>query len=143
MAYRQSRERNGKMKLNWIDLHYNGIIYSKKNSKQIVRVGSKMFLVSNQNAKNCEKSMSTEFCAQVLKHNWKPSGRYAVSMYFTRESNIRRDLDNLATSVLDALVLAGALEDDGVKCVKELHVYDMGVNKDTPGVSVHLEESFA
>jgi len=127
------------MKLNWIDLHYNGIIYSKKNSKQIVRVGSKMFLVSNQNAKSCEQAMSAEFCAQVLKNHWKPNGRYSVSMYFYRESNIRRDLDNLATSVFDALVLAGALEDDSVKCVKEVHIYDMGVRKDNPGVSVHLD----
>lgn len=131
------------MKLNWIDLHYNGIIYSKKNSKQIVRVGSKMFLVSNKNAKDCEEAMSTEFCNQAIKRHWKPSGRYAVSMYFTRKDNRPRDLDNMATSVLDALVLAEVLPDDNFNHVRELHIYDMGANKDNPGVSVHLEESFA
>lgn len=130
------------MSLNWIDLFYNGVIYSKKNSKQIVRVGQKTFLVSNKNAKDCERAMSTEFCEQVLKHHWKPSGRYAVDMYFTRKDNTRRDLDNMATSVLDALVLAGALPDDNIKYVSELHIYDMGVDKEHAGVSVHLEETF-
>ena len=127
------------MSLNWIDLSYNGVIYSKKNSKQIVRVGNKMFLVSNPNAKSCEKSMSAEFALQATKARWKPQGKYSVSMYFWRENNIRRDLDNMATSVLDALVLAGALEDDNVNSVHELHIYDMGVDKENVGVRVHLE----
>lgn len=125
--------------LNWLDLHYSGTIYSKKNSKQIVRVGQKMFLVSNPKAKKNEEDMSAKFAVQVIKNHWKPKGRYSVSMYFWRESNIRRDLDNLATSVLDALVLAKALEDDNVNSVKELHIYDMGVDKEHVGVSVHLD----
>lgn len=127
------------MSLNWIDLSYNGVIYSKKNSKQIVRVGNKMFLVSNPNAKSCEKTMSAEFALQATKARWKPQGKYSVSMYFWRENNIRRDLDNMATSVLDALVLAGALEDDNINSVHELHIYDMGVDKENVGVRVHLE----
>lgn len=125
--------------LNWIDLHYTGTIYSKKNSKQIVRVGQKMFLVSSPNAKNCEQSMSTEFSLQVIKAKWKPQGKYSVSMYFWRKNNVRKDLDNMATSVMDALVLAGALEDDNINNVGELHIYDMGVDKDKEGVSVHIE----
>ena len=127
------------MSLNWIDLSYNGVIYSKKNSKQIVRVGSKMFLVPNPNAQSCEKSMSAEFALQATKAKWNPQGKYSVSMYFWRENNIRRDLDNMTTSVLDALVLAGALEDDNINSVHELHAYDMGVDKENVGVRVHLE----
>ena len=125
--------------LNWIDLHYTGTIYSKKNSKQIVRVGQKMFLVSSPNAKNCEQSMSAEFSLQVIKAKWRPQGKYSVSMYFWRKNNVRKDLDNMATSVMDALVLAGALEDDNINNVGERHVYDMGVDKDKEGVSVHIE----
>lgn len=127
------------MNLNWIDLHYQGTIYSKKNSKQIISVHGKPMIVSNSRAKRNEKDMSAEFALQVMKSNWKPQGKYSVSMYFTRDSHIRRDLDNLATSVLDALVLAGAIADDNVSNVGELHIYDMGVNKDNAGVSVHLE----
>ena len=125
--------------LNWLELNYKGAIYSKKNSKQIVRVGQKMFLVSNKNAKKNEEDMAAEFALQVVKKKWKPVGKYSVNMYFWRENNIRRDLDNMATSVLDALVLAGALEDDNVNSVHELHIYDMGVDKELVGVSVHLE----
>lgn len=127
------------MSLNWMNLHYKGIIYSKKNSKQIISVHGKPMIVSNSRAKKNEKDMSAEFAYQVLKNHWKPSGSYSVSMYFTRDSRVRRDLDNMATSVLDALVLAGALEDDNVNNVRELHVYDMGIDKDSVGVSVHLE----
>lgn len=93
------------MSLNWIDLHYDGVIYSKKNSKQIIQVHGKPILISNKNAKKNEQEMSTEFALQVMKAKWKPHGRYSVSMYFTRKDNVRRDLDNMATSVLDALVL--------------------------------------
>lgn len=125
--------------LNWIDLHYSGTIYSKKNSKQIIQVHGKPILISNKNAKKNEQEMSTEFALQVMKAKWKPHGRYSVSMYFIRKDNVRRDLDNLATSVLDALVLGNALPDDDINNIKELHIYDMGVDKDNVGVSVHLE----
>lgn len=127
------------MNLNWIDLHYNGTIYSKKNSKQIIRAGGRMMLVSNPKAKRNENEMSAEFSLQVSKNHWKPKGSYSVSMYFWRDSNVRRDLDNLATSVLDALVKGGALEDDNINNVNELHIYDMGVSKQLVGVGVHLE----
>jgi Holliday junction resolvase RusA-like endonuclease len=127
------------MSLNWIDLRYKGVIYSKKNSKQIIKVHGKPIIVSNRNAKKNEKDMSSEFALQVIKNKWKPHGRYSVHMYFWRKDNVRRDLDNLTTSVLDALVLAGALTDDNVNNVKELHIYDMGVDTENVGVSVHLD----
>ena len=125
--------------LNWIDLHYSGTIYSKKNSKQIIQVHGKPILISNKNAKKNEQDMSAEFALQVIKAKWHPRGRYSVSMYFTRKDNVRRDLDNLTTSVLDALVLGNALPDDDINNIKELHIYDMGVDKDNVGVSVHLD----
>lgn len=128
-----------KTNLNWIDLHYSGTIYSKKNSKQIIQVHGKPILISNKNAKKNEQDMSAEFALQVIKAKWHPRGRYSVSMYFTRKDNVRRDLDNLTTSVLDALVLGNALPDDDINNIKELHIYDMGVDKDKVGVSVHLD----
>ena len=128
-----------KTNLNWIDLHYSGTIYSKKNSKQIIQVHGKPILISNKNAKKNEQDMSAEFALQVIKAKWHPRGRYSVSMYFTRKDNVRRDLDNLTTSVLDAIVLGNALPDDDINNIKELHIYDMGVDKDNVGVSVHLD----
>lgn len=127
------------MMLNWIDLTYNGTIYSKKNSKQIIRAGGRMMLVSNPKAKRNEEEMAAEFALQVIKSHWQPKGKYSVSLYFWRENNVRRDLDNLTTSVLDALVKAGALEDDNINNVHELHSYDMGVDKANVGVRVHIE----
>lgn len=124
---------------NILNLNYSGVIFSKKNSKQIISVKGRPIIVSNKNAKKNEKDMSAEFALQVILAKWQPKGAYSVSMYFTRKDNIRRDLDNLATSVLDALVLAGALADDNVSSVPELHVYDMGVDKENVGVHVCIE----
>lgn len=122
-----------------LQLYYEGVIYSKKNSKQIIQVHGRPVLISNKNAKKNEQDMANEFRFQTLKAHWKPEGKYSVSMYFTRKDNVRRDLDNLATSVLDALVLGGALQDDNIKNVGELHIYDMGVNEQNVGVQVGLE----
>ena len=127
------------MGLNLLDLNYNGVIYSKKNSKQIVRAGNRTFLVSNRNARQCEDDMVGKFALQVIKSKWKPQGKYSVTMHFFRKDNTRRDLDNLTTSVLDALVKAGALEDDNINYVHELHIYDLGVDKNNVGVHVQLE----
>lgn len=125
--------------LNMLKLTYIGAIYSKKNSKQIISVHGKPMIVSNSRAKKNEQDMAAGFALQVIKKKWKPVGKYSVTMHFWRESNVRRDLDNLTTSVLDALVLARALEDDNINNVKELHIYDMGVDKEAPGVVVNLE----
>lgn len=123
----------------YLELYYSGVIFSKKNSKQIISVNGRPIIVSNKNAKKNEKDMAAEFALQAIKQQWHPRGQYAISMYFWRDKNIRRDLDNLATSVLDALVLAQVLEDDSVKYINELHIYDMGVSKELAGVSVHLD----
>ena len=127
------------MESDMLRLYYEGVIYSKKNSKQIIKVHGRPVLISNKNAKKNEQDMAAEFKLQTTKAHWKPEGKYSVSMYFTRKDNVRRDLDNLATSVLDALVLGGALQDDNIKNVGELHIYDMGVNELNVGVQVQLE----
>lgn len=132
--------RKDKMADDILRLYYEGVIYSKKNSKQIIQVHGRPVLISNKNAKKNEQDMADEFSGQVIKAHWKPNGKYSVSMYFTRKDNVRRDLDNLATSVLDALVLGGALQDDNIKNVSELHIYDMGVNEQNVGVQVQLEK---
>lgn len=136
---RASIRQRGNMESNLIRLYYDGVIYSKKNSKQIISVKGRPVIISNKNAKKNEKDMSAEFAFQCAKQSWKPKGRYSVSMYFTRKDNVRRDLDNLATSVLDALVLGGALTDDNTNSVGELHVYDMGVSRFNVGVQVCIE----
>lgn len=127
------------MESNLITLYYDGVIYSKKNSKQIIQVKGRPVIISNKNAKKNEQDMAAEFAFQVAKNHWKPDGKYSVSMYFTRKDNVRRDLDNLTTSVLDALVLGGALQDDNTHLIGELHIYDMGVNEQQVGVMVTIE----
>lgn len=127
------------MESSLITLYYNGVIYSKKNSKQIIQVKGRPIIISNKNAKKNEQDMATDFMLQGSKNHWRPNGKYSVSMYFTRKNNVRRDLDNMATSVLDALVLGEVLPDDNTNSVGELHIYDMGVNELQVGVMVTIE----
>lgn len=78
-----------------------------------------------------ETDMAAQFILQ-LKGKRMPEDEYEVEIAIHRKDNTRRDLDNMATSCLDALVLAGALPDDSIKYVKKLTVLDMGKDKDNP-----------
>lgn len=113
-----------------VELSYDGVIYSKKNSKSIIRNSrtGKPMLISSKNARKMEQDMAVQFTLQM--HGKRVTdGEYEVEMTIHRKDNTRRDLDNMATSCLDALVLAGALPDDSIKYVKKLTVTDMGVDK--------------
>lgn len=58
------------------------------------------------------------------------------------ERDRRRDLDNIASAkkfIQDALVEQGVLENDGWKCVRELHDW-FHVDKKEPRVTVEIKE---
>ena len=121
-------------------LTYQGIIYSKKNSKSIItnrRTGRPM-IVASKKAKDMEKNMAREFSVQR-------GGRSAINipssvyMKLYRKDNIRRDLDNVATSVLDGLVRGEVIADDNYSIVKSLHIEDCGVDKNNPRVEIEIK----
>ena len=126
-------------------LMYHGVIYSKKNNKRIVtnKYTQKPIIVSSVRAKSNEWNMADEFKAQALEAHWQPEegARYVVRIQIWEKDRTRRDLDNQATSILDALVLAGIIPDDSVSCVVKLSVAYMGIDKYDPHADIIVAET--
>lgn len=120
-------------------LTYQGVVYSKKNSKSIItnRRTGKPMIVASKRAKDMEKNMAREFSAQHGGHSAidTPS---SVCMKLYRKDNIKRDLDNVATSVLDGLARGDVIADDNYSIVKSLHIEDCGVDKNNPRVEIEI-----
>ena len=64
-----------------------------------------------------------------------------VQIDITEPDHRRRDLDNQATSVLDALVGAGILTDDSNKVIIELQTRLAGFDKNDPHADIIIEEA--
>jgi len=130
-----------------VKLTYHGVIYSKKNNKRIVtnKYTQKPIIVSSVRAKSNEWNMADEFKAQALEARWQPEegARYVVRIKIWEKDRTRRDLDNQATSILDALVLAGIIPDDSVSCVVKLSVAYMGIDKYDPHADIIVAETIA
>lgn len=120
-------------------LAYKGVVYSKKNSKSIIknRRTGKPMIVASKRAKDMEKNMASEFSIQLGEHSAINSPS-SVRMKLYRKDNIKRDLDNVATSVLDGLVRGNVIADDNYSIVKSLHIEDCGVDKDNPRVEIEI-----
>lgn len=123
-----------------IELVYHGVVYSKKNSKRIIvnRRTGRPQIISNQRAREMEVAMAKEFQAQMAETKWEADTNtiYKVTIYIWAKDRTRRDLDNQATSILDALVAAGVIPDDSMKYVISLQVEFMGVDKNDPRARV-------
>ena len=139
------------------DLVYQGVIHSKKNSKQIIKDPTgRPRIISNAKAREMEHDMVAQFHAQM------PLQGLAAEIYMTQTerilackehartyhldvkiwnpNNIRRDLDNQITSLLDGLVSAGALPDDCASIVTKMTVEYMGIDRIKPRAEIHILE---
>ena len=132
-------------------LTYYGVIYSKKNSKRIItnrRTGRPM-IVSNDKAKAMENDMATQFSSAIRNLylvSMPPATTFCgkplkITVEIWQKDKTRRDLDNQATSVLDALVAGGIIADDSVNVVRELSVKMMGIDKEHPRAIVIIAGS--
>lgn len=107
---------------------YSAPIICKKNSKEI-RYGKKGKVWIGPSAK-VEKQQ--KHLSQLFGLKLKPvSGMILLRIKVCFPDARRRDLDGTIASILDALVLAGIIEDDNWKCVPEIYI--QGVY--TPGES--------
>lgn len=124
-----------------IKLIYYGSVLSKKNSKRIItncKTGTPM-MVSNKAAKANENDMVNQFSLQTLKQE-KPIEKCKVSIVIYEPNLQRRDLDNQATSVLDALTKSEVIKDDSIKCVTGLNVRLGGIDRKNPRAIVTITE---
>ncbi len=123
-----------------LKLTYHGTVLSKKNSKRIIqnpRTG-KPLIVSNKSAKANEDDMIDQFSTQTLaQENAIKKCKICIQIY--EPNRQKRDLDNQATSILDALVKADVIVNDSFKCVEEVNVKYAGVDTDDPRAEIAIQ----
>jgi len=120
-------------------LIYYGVVRSKKNSKRIIRNHrtGQMGLISSKEAKENEDDMVKQFKARAPRDIISSPVKIKIEMF--EPNRTRRDLDNQATSILDALVKAGIIKDDGISHVVEVNVRFAGVSKQNPRAVIRIE----
>lgn len=96
-------------------------------------------MMSNKAAKDNENSMVDEFSIQTLDQD-NPVTHCMIDIKLYEPNFQRRDLDNQATSILDALVKAEVIVDDSFKCVEELNVKFGGVDREDPRAVIVITE---
>lgn len=116
-----------------------GDVPSQKNSKQILfnKATGRRFVASNPRV----KAWQTD-AAWQLKNVKVPIFDYPISVHlsFAFRSARRRDLENAASTVLDALVHAGVLADDDYKHACPIILDFLGVDRDNPRVEITLDK---
>lgn len=120
-------------------LVYNGVVYSKKNSKRIIinRRTGRTGLISSDKARANEYDMISQFLSQKPRHQVPSPVSVSIDIY--EPNRCRRDLDNQATSILDALTRANVLADDSINHVSELHVRLAGIDNKRPRAVVYIK----
>ena len=127
-----------------IKLAYYGVIHAKKNNKRIItnpRSGKPM-IISNAKARDQEDAMMAAFMAQTPQQ-WRimrRPGPFEISIQIWERDRRRRDLDNQATAILDALVLARVIPDDSSQIVTKLTVEYMGADRADPHAEITIDE---
>jgi Holliday junction resolvase RusA-like endonuclease len=111
---------------------------AQKNSKQIAynKATGKPFIMSSSNVKTWQNFASI----QLLKYRIKEPlvGRQEISIMFYVKDNRRRDLDNMLTSIQDALMRAGILEDDSWQHLR-ISTIDAKIDKENPRAEIMLK----
>lgn len=121
-----------------LQLTISGQTPAQKNSKSIAynRGTGKPFIMSNSNVKNWQNSAAIELLRYRIKEPL--DGKQELSIMFYVKDNRRRDLDNMLTTIQDALVKAGILIDDSWKNLK-IGAVDAKLDKDNPRAEITIK----
>lgn len=139
--------------LETIKLRFDGQILAKKNRHMVARIGNHAFVKPDKEAQANEEDMVNQFRTQLLQTQRrsramaskerrvleaKAAGEtYTVEIRITQPNMIRRDLDNQASTIMDALTRSGAIADDCWQFVRRITVEAGGVSP-TPGADIEI-----
>lgn len=122
-----------------VKLVISGTVPSLKNSKQIFRTASgRPFITSSDKAKEWTATAVTELREQFKGYSI-TEYPVEVTLVMYNKDRVRRDLDNQASGVLDAMRHAGVLADDDYKHIHCLIVQFGSIDKENPRCEVFLE----
>lgn len=107
-----------------------GTVPAQKNNKTVGtnRITGKIFVTSSKTVKSWQKEAER----QLKLYDYAFKGDVALDIYIWNPDKRPRDLDNQASTILDALVKCGIIEDDSCKYVKSLRISFVGVDKQNP-----------
>lgn len=110
-----------------------GGVPSKKNSRINTRSGRSF---PSKEYRAWHETAGLEIQSQGIKSFTKPV-EIEVKIYF--KNNIRQDLDNRLSSILDLLVDLGVIEDDRWQCVPEIEIKGY-LDRNNPRAEIYIEE---
>lgn len=111
---------------------------AQKNSKSIAynRATKKPFIMSNQNVKGWQNDAAMQLLRYRIKEPLQ--GRQELSIMFYVKDKRRRDLDNMLTTIQDALVKGGILEDDSWQYIRIGRI-DAEIDKENPRAEITIK----
>lgn len=112
-----------------------GDVISKKNSKQIVRMGRRISLIPSKAYAAWHKQAMNQLEGTVPY-----SGTYPITVEITLypKTKRRQDLTNRAESVMDTLVDAVIIADDDITHINKLTLLFGGYDKENPRVEIAI-----
>ena len=109
-----------------------GRIPSKKNSRINLRNGrsipSKKYTEWHRNASEQLAFLTSENINKPI----------YIRYYFYLPDKRRTDMSNKIESINDLLVDIGFIEDDNTKIIQEMHVYYMGIDRESPRCNISV-----
>ena len=134
-----------------ITLTYHGTVLSKKNRHIISSHGA---VIPDKKARANQQDMVGQFTDQLRRHGitdaftmtkeeqkLRASAKhtvYSITFNIYRPNEIRRDLDNQVTTLLDALVESFAIADDSTKLLRSFAAIDKSVDREDPRAEITI-----